>query len=258
MAAGCASALRLSSQGSPDLSRSAYWTKLGAGASVAAIGTEPHDHASGWLALFTFGDPIRADAHTVVRELLARGKAVSMLSGDRPAAAREVAEQLGIAHVVAGATPQDKLDHVLRLQAAGEKVAMIGDGVNDAPVLAAATVSMTMAGSTDVARATADAVLMTDKLHNIVEAVDQATRTTRVIRQNFGWAIAYNLVALPLAALGHVTPWMAGLGMAASSLLVVANALRLTRAVTPASREFGVRRCRFSICLFRSASYSCW
>ena len=209
---------------------------VGAAASVAAIGAEPRDDVSGWLALFTFGDPIRADAHTVVRELLARGKAVSMLSGDRPAAAHGVAEQLGIAHVVAGATPQDKLDHVLRLQAAGEKVAMIGDGVNDAPVLAAATVSMTMSGSTDVARATADAVLMTDRLHSIVEAVDQARRTTRVIRQNFGWAIAYNLAALPLAALGHVTPWMAGLGMAGSSLLVVANALRLTRAVSPAGR----------------------
>ena len=209
---------------------------VGPGATVAAIGTEPHDHTSGWLAVFTFGDPIRADARIVVRELLARGKAVSMLSGDRPAAAREVAEQLGIADVVAGATPQDKLDHVLRLQGAGEKVAMIGDGVNDAPVLAAASVSMTMSASTDVARASADAVLMTDRLGSIVEAVDQAKRTTRVIRQNFGWAIAYNLAALPLAALGHVTPWMAGVGMAGSSLLVVANALRLTRAATPADK----------------------
>ena len=120
--------------------------------------------------------------------------------------------------------------YVQSLQARGEQVAMIGDGINDAPVLAAAHVSMTMAGSADVARANADAVLMTDRLHTVVEAADLATLTRRVIKQNLCWAVAYNILALPLAALGYVTPWMAGVGMALSSLLVVANALRLTRA----------------------------
>jgi Cu2+-exporting ATPase len=207
--------------------------QVAAGASAVAMGAECLDNHPGWLALFTFGDPIRDDAHSVIRALLDRGKAVSVLSGDRPEVAQHVARELGIAHVVAGATPQDKLGYVLRLQAAGEKVAMIGDGVNDAPVLAAATVSVAMGCSTDVARASADAVLMTDRLQSLVDSVVEAVRTRRVIKQNLGWAIAYNLTALPLAAFGYVTPWMAGLGMAISSLLVVANALRLAR---PASR----------------------
>ena len=131
--------------------------------------------------------------------------------------------------MIASARPQDKLDYVLRQQAAGDTIVMIGDGVNDAPVLAAASVSIAVGRGTDVARASADAILLTDRLHGVVEAVDAAGRTLAVIRQNLAWALAYNVAALPMAALGYVTPWMAGIGMALSSLLVVTNALRLTR-----------------------------
>ncbi len=201
-----------------------------AGASVAALGGEPGHSSGGWLALLTFGDAIRADAGRTISELLQRGKSVTVLSGDRAAVAQHVAKQLGIEAVVADATPHDKLAYVQRLQKRGDLVAMIGDGINDAPVLAAAHVSMTMAGSADVARANADAVLMTDRLHTVVEAADLATLTRRVIKQNLCWAVAYNICALPLAAFGYITPWLAGVGMALSSLLVVANALRLTRA----------------------------
>lgn len=207
--------------------------------SIVALGGEAFDNQSGWLAIFTFGDPLRDDARSVVRALLDRGKTVSVLSGDRREVVQHVARELGIAHVIAGATPQNKLDYVLRLQAAGEKVAMIGDGVNDGPVLAAATVSVAMGCGTDVARASADAILLTDRLQSLIDAVDEAARTLRVIKQNLGWAIAYNFAALPLAAIGYVTPWMAGVGMAMSSLLVVANALRLTHAAPSPRRGEG-------------------
>lgn len=212
---------------------------IAAGESVVALGGEALDDQAGWLAIFTLGDPMRDDARGVIRALLDRGKTVSVLSGDRPEVVQYVARELGIARVVAEATPQDKLDHVLRLQAAGAKVAMIGDGVNDAPVLAAATVSVAMGRSTDVARASADAILLTDRLQSLVDAVDEATRSLGVIRQNLSWAIAYNVAAVPLAAFGYVTPWMAGVGMALSSLLVVTNALRLARAAPLPNRGEG-------------------
>ena len=207
--------------------------------SVVAMGHEALDGRSAWLALFTFGDPIRPEAHSVVNALLKLGKTVSVLSGDRSEVVRHIARELGIQHFVAGASPQDKLDHVRLLQANGAHVAMIGDGVNDAPVLAAANVSLAMSGSTDLARSSADAVLMNDRLQGVVAAVIVADRTGSVIKQNLGWAIAYNCAALPLAALGYVTPWMAGIGMAMSSLLVVANALRLTRPTRRPTRVEG-------------------
>jgi P-type Cu2+ transporter len=152
-----------------------------------------------------------------------------LLSGDRADAARRVAFEVGITEVIAGASPQDKLDFLRHLQGAGRIVAVIGDGVNDAPMLAAASVSVAMSRGTDIARTSADAVLLSDRLDCLPEAVDIAAKTLRIIRQNLAWAFAYNFTALPLAMLGYVTPWIAALGMAGSSFLVVANALRLAQ-----------------------------
>ena len=125
--------------------------------------------------------------------------------------------------------PEDKLAYVETLQRQGKKVLMVGDGINDAPVLAAADVSVAVAGGADVARAGADIVLLNDDMAVIPQAVNQAKRTAAIIRQNLIWAAAYNLIAVPLAAAGFVTPWLAALGMSGSSLLVLANALRLRK-----------------------------
>jgi HAD ATPase, P-type, family IC len=125
--------------------------------------------------------------------------------------------------------PEDKLAYVETLQRQGKKVLMVGDGINDAPVLATADVSVAVAGGADVARAGADIVLLNDDMAVIPQAVNQAKRTAAIIRQNLIWAAAYNLIAVPLAAAGFVTPWLAALGMSGSSLLVLANALRLRK-----------------------------
>ncbi|MBI3042536.1 MAG: cadmium-translocating P-type ATPase [Betaproteobacteria bacterium] len=190
---------------------------------VVALGSE-----TGWIALFTFGDALRSHARTAVRGLQTHGLAVCMLSGDRRETAGHVARELGIEAFHGEATPQDKLDYVRRLQAQGAIVAVVGDGVNDAPVLAQAQVSVAMGGGTDLAHASADMVLLGGDLDRLLEAVDVARNTMRVIRQNLAWAVAYNAVALPLAVAGLVTPLAAGIGMALSSLAVVLNALRLT------------------------------
>jgi Cu2+-exporting ATPase len=194
-----------------------------------------HEHATliglgsaqGWLALFALGDAPRADAAELVRELKTRGHAVHLLSGDSHGAVAGLAATFGIEHWQAGATPEQKLAYVGALQAQGKRVLMVGDGVNDAPVLARADVSLAMGGGTDVARASGDLVLVNDTLAALPKALALAQKTLRVIRQNLWWAVVYNLVALPLAMSGRVTPWLASLGMALSSLLVVGNALRL-------------------------------
>jgi Cu2+-exporting ATPase len=182
---------------------------------------------AGWIALFRLGDEIRPQGRELVAGLRALGCHVTLLSGDSPEAVRSVAHDLDIGDAQGGMTPQDKHDFIARLQAAGTVVAMVGDGVNDAPVLAQAQVSVAMGGGTELARNQADIVLLGEDLGQIVRAVVLARRTLSVIRQNLGWAFAYNLVAIPLAMFGLVTPWMAGIGMSMSSLLVVANALRL-------------------------------
>jgi len=182
-----------------------------------------------WRAAFSLADSARPDAQALVDALAEQGIQVHLLSGDSDGAVRFLADQLNIGSWRARATPEAKLAYVAALQNEGRQVLMVGDGINDAPVLARADVSVAMGGGTDVARASGDMVLVNDQLPRLSDAVMLSRKTLQVIRQNLWWAAAYNLVALPLAISGHVTPWIASLGMAASSLIVVTNALRLIR-----------------------------
>ncbi len=184
---------------------------------------------TGWLAVFRLGDQLRPEAEKLVRRLRNLGCRVILLSGDSIEAVGQVAAALAIKDAHGGMAPQGKQDFIAALQAQGAVVAMVGDGVNDAPVLAQAQVSVAMGSGTELARNQADIVLLGENLERLAEAVALARRTRRIVRQNLAWAFAYNLSAIPLAMLGWITPWMAGVGMSASSLLVVANALRLQR-----------------------------
>ena len=170
---------------------------------------------------------ITDEAGGLVRRLRDLGCTITLLSGDSGEAVGQVATPLAIENAHGGMTPQGKHDFIARLQAEGAVVAMVGDGVNDAPVLAQAQVSVAMGSGTELARNQADIVLLGENLERLAEAVALARRTRRIVRQNLAWAFAYNLTAIPLAMLGGITPWMAGVGMSASSLLVAANALRL-------------------------------
>ena len=191
---------------------------------VIALGDD-----AGWLALFRIGDEIRPEAAQMIADLQAAGGQVTLLTGDAAPVAARVALALGIGEVYAEMTPQGKHDYVVGLQAKGAVVAMVGDGVNDAPVLAQAQVSVAMGGGSQLARTQADLVLLSENLAHLQRGVAVARRSLRVIRQNLLWSFAYNFVALPLAMLGFVTPWMAGIGMSGSSLLVVLNSLRLQK-----------------------------
>jgi Cu2+-exporting ATPase len=138
-----------------------------------------------------------------------------------------VAQELGITDYQAGQHPQDKLAALQAMQRAGDVVAMVGDGVNDAPILAGAQVSLAMGGGTQVARSSSDIVLFSENLLDVARAIQTSRHAIAVMKSNFTWAVAYNLVALPFAVLGYVPPWVAAIGMSASSLIVVLNALRL-------------------------------
>ena len=184
---------------------------------------------AGWIALLRLGDALRPEAAGMVAALRAQGRQVALLTGDGEPAARRVARALGIDEVQANASPQAKQDYVRRLQASGAVVAMVGDGVNDAPVLAQAQVSVAMGGGSQLARTQADLILLSENLDHLRRGFLVARSSLHVLRQNLVWSFAYNLVALPLAMTGFITPWMAGVGMSGSSLLVVANSLRLQK-----------------------------
>ncbi|MDY6994250.1 MAG: HAD-IC family P-type ATPase, partial [Pseudomonadota bacterium] len=172
---------------------------------------------------------IRQGTQEVIQTLQQQGYAITLLSGDQPGAVQQVAQAVGIQDAHAGLTPAEKLRHVKALQAQGAVVAMIGDGVNDAPVLAQAQVSIAMGSGTQIARASADMILLAPQLAQLLTGIKMANKTLTVIRQNIIWAIGYNVIALPAAAMGLVAPWLAALGMSCSSLIVVTNALRLAK-----------------------------
>ncbi len=194
-----------------------------------AVVTIAFGDEQGWLALFMLDDTLRHDARDVVQTLSGDGAVVIMLSGDHHARAVRTARELGIEVASGGASPKGKLAQVREFQRQGAIVAMVGDGINDVPVLAQAQVSITLRSGTDLAQSTADIVLMADQLGALVVARRYAKRTLRIIHQNLVWAVLYNAVALPLAMVGLITPVVAAAGMSASSLIVVLNALRLTR-----------------------------
>ncbi|MDG4549250.1 MAG: heavy metal translocating P-type ATPase [Candidatus Contendobacter sp.] len=217
------------------IGRPEFAAALGA---AAAFERDDFDAASTWVALgdetgllawFRLTDALRPDAAAAVAALRERGLTVELLSGDRPDTVAHIAHEAGIATAVGGMSPQDKLERLRELRRQGAVVAMVGDGVNDAPVLAAAPVSLAMGSGTQLAHASADMILLSERLEHLVGGVDMARRTLAITRENFAWAIGYNLVALPLAAGGWLTPWMSAIGMSFSSLLVVVNALRLRR-----------------------------
>ena len=181
------------------------------------------------LARLRFAEALRPDAAAAVAALRAQGVEVVLLSGDRPERAAAMGKLLAVDAVIGGASPERKLAEVAAAQAAGQVVAMVGDGINDAPVLARADVSLAMGQGALLARAQADAIIVSNRLGDLVLARALARRTMRVVRQNIVWALAYNLSCIPLAVAGWLPPWAAGLGMAGSSLLVIGNALRLAR-----------------------------
>ena len=181
----------------------------------------------GWLATFVLQEDLRPRAAETVSALQALGIDVHMLSGDGAVSVARVAAQAGIAQARGACTPQDKLSFLRKLQADGHTVAMVGDGLNDGPVLAGANASFAFGQAAPLAQAKADFVILGEQLEAVVQTLQLARRTMSVVRQNLWWALIYNASCVPLAIMGLLPAWLAGLGMAGSSLLVVLNALRL-------------------------------
>jgi Cu2+-exporting ATPase len=189
------------------------------------------DAQRGWLASFDLAEDLRADAASAVRQLSSLGLDVWILSGDRQSAVDRVAQWVGIpaGQALGHCSPQDKLAHVRTLQAQGQRAWMVGDGMNDGPVLALAHVSLALGSAVPLAQARSDLVMMGTSLLQLPSLVRRARQTMRVVRHNLTWALAYNLLMVPLALLGDLPAWLAGLGMALSSMGVMAYSLVLAR-----------------------------
>ena len=190
-------------------------------------------HARQPQALFVISTRLRAEAPAVAAELQRRGLHLELLSGDGEDAVRDVARRVGIADHHARQAPATKLTRLQALQAEGHRVLAVGDGLNDAPLLAAADVSACMPQGAALTQAKADLLLLGDSLSLLPLALDVARAAQARIRENLCWALGYNLLVLPLAMTGTLAPWLAAAGMSLSSLLVVANALRLERVPSP-------------------------
>ena len=182
-----------------------------------------------WLACFGLEDKLREEAVAVIRQLRKQGIKTTLLSGDKQSVVNAVADKLKVEQAIGDLLPEGKLMKLTELQDSGDIVAVIGDGVNDAPVLAQADVSLAMGRGSQLAQASADMVLLSENLNHLAESLIVAKKMIAIIKQNFIWAIGYNLLAVPLAAIGLIAPWMAAIGMSASSLVVVLNALRLKK-----------------------------
>ena len=174
-------------------------------------------------------DTVKPSAAAAVRALRALGLRTILLTGDNQAAADAVAAEAGLGEVIAEAMPDGKVAVIADLQAQGRLVAMVGDGVNDGPALAAADLGLAVGSGTDVAICAADMILLRDDLNTVPEAIKLARATLATIRRNLAWAFGYNIAAIPLAAAGFLNPLIAGAAMAASSVFVVANSVRLRR-----------------------------
>jgi P-type Cu2+ transporter len=181
----------------------------------------------GEVARFPVSERARAGALALIRSLHGSGKQCEILSGDSPRRVKAIAEELGIEHGQASATPADKLARLESLRAAGHRVAMIGDGINDAPVLAAADVAIAIGDGSAMAHAASGILLASSRLGSLVEAREVADQMLVRLKQNLNWALFYNLAAVPLAAFGMVPPWLAAIGMSASSIVVILNSLRI-------------------------------
>ncbi len=187
----------------------------------------------GWVATFELQEDLRSDAADTVSMLTAIGVRVMLLSGDLAVSVARVARLAGIEDAHGSCSPQDKLAYLQDLQAQGRKVAMVGDGLNDGPVLAGAHASFAFGQAVPLAQAQADFVVLGDRLATVAQTLLRSRRTLSIVRQNLCWAALYNVVCVPLAVVGWLPAWLAGLGMALSSLLVVLNALRLSATIAP-------------------------
>jgi Cu2+-exporting ATPase len=186
----------------------------------------------GWLASFEIVEAVKSDAVSAIRTLQESNLKVEVLSGDRLQSVQRIAAVVGIDRVFGNCTPQEKLAHIQSLQQQGHKVVMVGDGLNDGPVLASAHVSIAMGQAVPLAQAQSDFVVLGGQLAMVPHLITQSKRTMQIVKQNLIWAAAYNAICVPLAVMGMLPAWLAGLGMALSSLLVILNAARLSRGVT--------------------------
>ncbi|MBV1875195.1 MAG: HAD-IC family P-type ATPase, partial [Cycloclasticus sp.] len=197
------------------------------------------------LAVFEIHDDIREGALLTVNWLKTEGKKVSLLSGDKLTPVKWLAKKVGIEELKSDASPSDKLKEIDRFQHAGEQVAMVGDGVNDAPILAKADVSISVSGASQLARASSDVLLMNNDMQSLKHVFQLSKKTNAIIKQNMAWALVYNIGALPLAMGGHVEPWQAALGMSVSSLVVVLNSFRLRFVLPTVNKANQTPRSRF-------------
>ncbi|WP_201585107.1 heavy metal translocating P-type ATPase [Psychrobacter jeotgali] len=201
-------------------------------ASSAVVLSSQRSPSQSWhaLACFYFNDKVRDTAKTMLDSLKGLGVESVMLTGDPSPQALVMAESLGMQSAYNGLSPTDKVEHIQALQAQNAVVLMVGDGINDAPVLAAADVSTSIAGAADLAQVSSDSIILNGQIEAITAAKRIADKTERIIKQNFRWALGYNGIVLLPAIFGYVPPWLAAIGMSLSSLIVVLNALRLKRA----------------------------